>query len=111
MSNASVVVSTAPVVTFVQIQVFTTIVAPDDALVLRMSRPAALPATVSAAAQSLTSVGKVTWALPPAGRVTVMPPLPLMTDGVVPPLMRAQYFAAAGPRSPWAPRGPRGPLG
>ena len=85
MSNASVVVSTEPVVTFVQIQVLTTIVLPDDALVLRMSRPAALPATVSAVAQALTSAGKVTWALPPAGRDTVTPPLLLITDGVAPP--------------------------
>src|SRR3954447_15532332 len=100
MSKASVVVSAAPVVTFVQIQVLTTMVLPDDADVLRMSRPGDEPATVSATAQSLTSSGKVTDALPPAGRVTVMPPLLLMISAVAPPLMRAQNLAAAAPRSP-----------
>jgi len=49
--------------------------------------------------------------LPLAERVTVMPPLLLMTPVLVPPLMRGQYLAAASPRSPAWPRGPLSPLG
>jgi len=111
MSNASVVVSTAPFVTFVQIQVLTTIVLPDDRVDLRATRPAAPLTIVIDDAQLVTSTGKMTSALPLAERVTVMPPLLLMTPVLVPPLMRAQYLAAASPRSPAWPRGPLGPLG
>src|SRR3954451_14074371 len=111
MSKPSVVASMAPVVTFVQIHVDTTTVLPAEFDDLRMSRPPAPLSIVSAVAQALTSSGELTWAVVPVGRDTSMPPELWSTVGLVPPLMCAQYFAAAAPRCPCGPRGPRGPLG